>query len=150
MGLKPLLFKILFGSNWKKSKAMLRRKKYIISGVAICVALSILIFAGLNSCSVYYYTVSEIIEKGEAKYGENVRVSGNVVEDSIDWDAQKPELRFAIADESSSLPVIYIGTMPHTFEANKEIVVEGEYNADGVFHADELVMKCTSKYESED
>ncbi len=129
---------------------MLRKKKYIISGVAICVALGILIFAGLNSCSVYYYTVSEIIEKGEDKYGDNVRVSGNVVGNSVEWDAQQSELRFAIADESSSLPVIYEGTMPHTFAENKEIVVEGEYTADGIFYADELVMKCTSKYESED
>ena len=129
---------------------MLRKKKYIVGSAAICVALGILIFTGINSCSVYYYTVSEIIEKGEDKYGDNVRVSGNIVEDSIDWDAQITELKFAIADESSSLSVVYKGTMPHTFEENKEIVVEGEYGADGIFHADKLVMKCATKYEPEE
>lgn len=129
---------------------MWQKRKYIGGAVVICIALGFLLFTGLNSCSVYYYTVGELLEKGETKFGENVRVSGTIVGNSIAYDPGKPELRFAITDETASLHVIYLGERPHTFDEDKDIVVEGELNSDGIFQADKLVMKCASKYESED
>ncbi len=129
---------------------MQRRKRYIFGGAAICIALGVLLYTGLSSCSVYYYTVSEILEEGEAKYGENVRVSGTIVGSSIEWDFIGPELRFLITDGLTTLPVIYEDEMPHTFEADKEVVLEGKLDFDGFFYADDIVMKCASKYEGQD
>ena len=33
-------------------------------------------------------------------------------------------------------------------DAGSKILVEGEYHADGIFRASQLIMKCPSKYES--
>lgn len=116
----------------------------------ICAAIGILVFTGLNSCAVYYYTVSELVEEGKVEYGESIRVSGKVIGSSIKWDTSKPELRFDITDESSSLSVIYEGELPHTFEEDKNIIIKGKYSPDGTFHATKLTMKCASKYTPED
>lgn len=129
---------------------MVRRRKYLFGAMVVCIALGILIFTGLNSCSVYYYTVSEILEKAESKYGDTVRVSGSIVSESVTYDPDKPELRFIITDDSATLPIIFQDERPHTFEENKDVVVEGEIKPDGVFEAHKLVMKCASKYEAED
>ena len=127
-----------------------RKKKYLIGGIILIVALGFLFYNLMSDSLTYYYTVGELLEQGEDKYGDNVRVSGNIVDDSIRWDPAASEFWFTITDESASLPVVYKDNAPHTFEEDKAIVVEGKYMSDGIFHADKLVMKCASKYEAEE
>ncbi len=126
------------------------KKKYWISAVILIAAFGFLLYSLISDSLTYYYTTSEIIEEGESVFGEDIRVSGSIVTDSVRWDASKPELNFNITDESTVMPVTYAKEIPHTFDENKEVVIKGEYKSDGVFHADEIMMKCASKYESED
>ena len=39
--------------------------------------------------------------------------------------------------------------VPDTFQADREVVVEGTLDESGVFRADTLLTKCASKYESD-
>ena len=123
------------------------KKKLIIGGVILCVALGFLIYTLLDSSMSYYLTVSELVDGGSARHSEEVRVSGIVVEGSLVQDDHG--FQFAIADERASLPVIYSDDLPHTLTAGKEIVAKGKYGTDGIFRANKLIMKCASKYESE-
>ena len=126
------------------------RKRFIIGGVVLCIAVGYLLYTVLSGSLTYYVTVTELMEQGDAAYEERVRVSGMVTGSSVDLDTAENTLRFTITDDTASLPVLYEGLVPHTFAENKDIVIEGKYNPDGIFHASSLVMKCASKYDPED
>jgi len=78
-----------------------------------------------------------------------VRVTGLVVGQTIDWDPQQMILRFDIADDSGSLPVLYKGVRPDMLRDGVQAVVEGKYTASGVFEATSVLLKCPSKYAEE-
>ena len=51
----------------------LRRKRFLIIGLAVAVALSYLGFTAFQGASMYYLTVDELVARGEAAQGEQVR-----------------------------------------------------------------------------
>lgn len=62
-------------------------------------------------------------------------------------------LKFQIYDEDSpdkKLIVIYNDIKPDNFQEATGAVVEGKFNPDGTFHAQNLNLKCPSKYEQAD
>lgn len=126
------------------------KKKYVIGGAVLAGAVAFLLFTVLSNSLTYYYTVGELLEEAEERYGESVRVSGNVVEGSIDWDSEALDLRFDIADDSGSLPAIYHGSLPDGFAENKGVLLEGKLNSEGVFEASNILLSCPSKYESQE
>ncbi len=102
---------------------------------------------GVNQFATYYVTVSESVAKGDSVYGEQIRVAGEVVAESVNWDTQNITLSFTLADGGATLPVTYQGVVPDTFKEGTELVVEGKSDQQGVFHATKLITKCPSKYE---
>ncbi len=62
-------------------------------------------------------------------------------------------VHFTIEDltgKSDTVQVIYSGQMPNTFDAGVDVVVIGEYAADGtLITADQLQTKCPSKYKGQ-
>ncbi len=124
-----------------------RNKKYIVGGVLVAVALVALLYNVFQGFAVYYYTVSEVNASGQALYAQNVRVAGKVGADPVQWDARTMITAFTLADEEASLAVVYKGVVPDTFKAGSDVVVEGTWGKDGIFHGDSLIAKCPSKYE---
>ncbi len=132
---------------------MLKKKRFILGGLIIVLALSYLGYTGFKSSATYYYTVSEFTALGDSIYGENVRVNGQVVDGSVEQDITERTLRFIIVDleeDEDSLPIVYQGIPPDTFQAGREVVIEGYLNSSGVFNADNILAKCPSKYEPEE
>ncbi|MFC1847631.1 cytochrome c maturation protein CcmE [Chloroflexota bacterium] len=127
---------------------MLGKKKFLIGGIVVFLAIGYLGFTGFQSAATYYYTVSELLEKGSPIYGENVRVSGQVAAGSVEQESAGRILRFTIADSEveKSLPVVYEGVVPDTFKVNNEVVAEGYLNSDGTFQANTILTKCPSRY----
>jgi len=126
------------------------RKRYLIGGLIVCLAVGYMLYMSFGSSVTYYVTVSELLEQSSTENEQGIRVSGKIVEDSVDWNPEKIELKFAIADEGSRLPVLYEGVIPDAFTAGKDIVVEGKYNSEGIFHANNILLKCPSKYASQE
>jgi len=83
--------------------------------------------------------------------GRTVQVIGNLgPEQEIIFDPATGELKFDLVDrEGVVLPVIYRGTKPNDFERATDIVVVGRY-ADAAFAAQQLLVKCPSKYQGEE
>ncbi len=125
---------------------MLKRKKFLIGGIIIVLALGYLTYTGFESSATYYYTVSEFIERGSSIHGENVRVNGQVAADSVEKESGGLILRFTIIDGEESLPVAYQGVVPDTFKVGTEVVVEGQLNSAGIFQAHTLMPQCPSRY----
>jgi len=129
-----------------------KKKRFILGGLIIVLAISYLGYTGFKSSATYYYTVSEFTEQRGAVNGENVRVNGQVVDGSIEKNITERTLRFNIIDleGKDSLSVVYQGIVPDAFKAGREVVVEGNLISSGVFEANNILTKCPSKYEPEE
>jgi cytochrome c-type biogenesis protein CcmE len=127
--------------------------KYIVGGLLLLTFVGFLIFQvydATTTTGAYYMTVDELTTQASELYGERVRVSGNVVADSEDWNAQEVTLRFKIADEGMhELPIVFYGPRPDNFARAASAIIEGELLPDGTFQAETLLLKCPSRYEEE-
>lgn len=129
------------------------RTKYLVGGMLLMLFVGFLGFQVVQATTTtgaYYMTVAELQERAPQLYGERVRVSGNVVDGSEDWNAREITLRFAIADESAGeLPIVFYGPRPDNFQRAASAIVEGELLPDGTFQAETLLLKCPSRYEED-
>ena len=127
---------------------MLKKKKFLISGLIVVLAIVYLGYMGFMGSASYYYTVSEFMGLGDSVKSETVRVNGQVASGSVEQEPGGQTLKFALVDGTETLSVIYHGIVPDTFQPGSETVVEGHLNPDGTFEASTLMPKCASKYES--
>ena len=131
---------------------MIRKKRFLIGGIIICLAIVFLGYMAFMSGITYYYEVGELLEQGSSITGQTVRVSGIVAPD-IEQEDVGLTLRFTITDNTgadASLPVVYQGVVPDNFGVDKQVVVEGQYTDDGIFEAQAILTKCSSKYVPEE
>jgi cytochrome c-type biogenesis protein CcmE len=127
----------------------LRRKRFLIVGLAVAIALGYLGFTAFQGASMYYLTVDELLARSDAAYGERVRLMGKVEDGSVVKNSETNTLHFAVTNEDgTSLPVVYSGMVPDAFKQGADVVVEGSLTRAGTFEADSLLVKCPSKYEA--
>jgi cytochrome c-type biogenesis protein CcmE len=148
------------------------RPKFLIGGVLILAAVVYLIVSSMQASAEYFMTVDEVTNQGKALAGKSLRVSGAVLGDSISYDADTLTLKFTVAHvpgdnqlveddgglaaalhEAVSDPtrnrmeVVYNGVQPDLLRNEAQAIMTGKLGDDGVFHADELLLKCPTKYE---
>jgi cytochrome c-type biogenesis protein CcmE len=131
----------------RRGKPAQKQTRFIVGGLIIVLVIGYLIVTSIQGSAAPYLTVSELQSRGPSIYERNVRVTGVIQGESIDWNAQDLVLKFEISDEGGRLPVVYKGLRPDMFQDGAEAVVEGRYTEGGVFEAHNLVLKCPSKYE---
>ncbi len=120
------------------------RPKYII-GVGII--LVFIAFAGLKLKQSF----TPYVSLQEAKRtGGVVQVKGTRIPGSEKYDYQKKVFIFEMQDTSGEVfKVVYHGVKPSNFEQAMEVVAIGAYK-NGVFEANQLLIKCPSKYQAEE
>ncbi len=148
------------------------RTKFLIGALLIVAAIVYLIVTSLQSTAQYFYTINEIKAKGDAVVGKNLRASGAVLGDTIQYDAKTLTIRFQVANVSNDnkdiekagglaaalhqavtdpngarMTVVYVGPKPDLLKDEAQAIVTGKIGADGVFYADELLLKCPTRYE---
>jgi cytochrome c-type biogenesis protein CcmE len=148
------------------------RSKFIIGGVLILAAVVYLIVSSTQANAEYFMTVNELKGKGPSVVGQNVRLSGAVVGSSIQYDAKTLTLTFdvahvpgdnkevdaegglaavlhaAVVDQARTrIKVVYSGPKPDLLKDEAQAIMTGHLDSDGVFHAEELLLKCPTKYQ---
>jgi cytochrome c-type biogenesis protein CcmE len=148
------------------------RSKFIIGGLLILAAVVYLIYSSTQQAAEYFMTVDELKAEGASAVNKSVRLSGAVIGDSIQYDAATLTLTFevahvpgdnaeiealgglaevlrqAVADPSRMrVKVVYIGPKPDLLRSEAQAIMTGRLGADGVFYAEELLLKCPTKYE---
>ncbi len=124
--------------------------KFMIGGLLIIGLIVVLIVQATMQTGAYYLTVTELNQQTVSMVGERVRVSGDVVDGSEDWNPQEITLRFSVHDESGAqLPIVFYGPRPDNFQRAASAIVEGQLLEDGTFEAQSLLLKCPSRYEEE-
>jgi cytochrome c-type biogenesis protein CcmE len=126
-----------------------KQVKFTAASLIIVAAVFYLIYTGINQTSVYFFTVSELINKKGTIAEEGVRVNGTVVPGSIDQDKSNLKVNFKITDSKKNLLVYYEGIIPDMFKENIDVVVEGTVDQKGNLNANTLLTACPSKYEEE-
>jgi len=146
--------------------------KFVIGGMLVLGAVALLIWNATTSTQEYFLTVDELNAKGSAIVDKNVRVSGAVIGDTIQYDPQTLTLTFevahvpadqaeletegglaealhqAVVDPSRArMKIVYIGVKPDLLRHEAQAIVTGQLGADGLFHAEELLLKCPTRYE---
>lgn len=131
---------------------MKQRTKVFLGVGIILAAIGFLMFTAFSESTMYFFTVDEVLarSKGEDLRGKPVRVQGAIDQESIEFDIQKPLLRFKIKGDSGQLlQVEYVGVKPDNMKEATSAIVEGKFNDQGVIVASKLMMQCPSKYEAE-
>ncbi len=133
-----------------EAKPANRQVKFIAGAVIIFAAIAYLIFSAMGSAGAYYLEVDELLAAAPEYVGQNVRVSGVVIDNTVDYNAADLILQFRIGDETNQLPIYFHGPRPDNFSRAAEAIVEGKYGEDGVLYAKSLLLKCPSRYEEFD
>lgn len=123
------------------------RRSWVVTGaVVISVAFAWLLFGGLEKNVVFFLTPEELLAKGADGIGVPVRLGGVVKPESVQWNAQTLDLRFTVAEGESEVPVRSTGAPPQMFRDGMGVIVEGRFDASGVFHASNLMTKHSNEY----
>jgi cytochrome c-type biogenesis protein CcmE len=150
------------------------RMKFWIGGLLIVAAVVYLIASSTHAAAQYYLTIDELYAKGDSVSDRDIKVAGAVLGDSIQYDADTLTLRFTIANvpadldeieqagglaevlhqavidpNANRLDVVYEGPMPDLLRNEAQAIVTGRMTAAGEFRAEELLLKCPTRYEEE-
>ena len=150
----------------------MRINKFVIGGVLILGAVVFLIWTATKASAEYFYTIDELNAKGANAMDEKLRVSGAVIGDSIEYDSESLTLSFEVAhvpadnlavktegglaealhqavlDPSRArMKVVFVGPKPDLLRNEAQAIMTGHLGTDGVFYADEVLLKCPTRYE---
>jgi cytochrome c-type biogenesis protein CcmE len=148
------------------------KPKFLLGGLLILGAVVYLIASSTTASAEYFMTVDELNAEGPAAINKSVRLSGAVIGDTIQYDPNTLTLTFevahvtadnneieaqgglaevlhqAVVDTSRSrTKVIYVGVKPDLLRSEAQAIMTGKLGDDGIFHADELLLKCPTRYE---
>ncbi|NPA31134.1 MAG: cytochrome c maturation protein CcmE [Chloroflexi bacterium] len=151
----------------------MQNRKYLIGGGLILAAVIYLVISSTKANAQYFLTVDELLARKDEMVGRQVRLSGAVIGDTIQYNPDDLELRFMIAhvpgdlDEVESegglaavlaaavrdpnrnrIEVVYYGPKPDLLRNEAQAILTGTLGEDGVFYADELLLKCPTRYEA--
>lgn len=150
----------------------MQRNKFLLGGLLILAAVAYLIFSSTQASAEFFMTVDEVNAQGQSVVGKNLRLSGAVIGDSIQYDANTLTLSFDVAHvpgdnaeieaqgglaevlhaavmdpTRARVKVVYNGPKPDLLRDEAQAIMTGHMAADGVFYADELLLKCPTRYE---
>jgi cytochrome c-type biogenesis protein CcmE len=112
-----------------------------VSGVAVGLALR-----ALNENVNFFFSPEQILA-GEAPVGKTIRAGGLVVMDSLERDPESLAIHFKVTDlTGGTVRVEYMGILPDLFREGKGVIARGELDANGVFHANEVLAKHDENY----
>ncbi len=123
---------------------------FAIAILLAAAGLSVVVVGGIEDNLVYYWTPTELLDKGEQGVGANVRLGGMVKSGSVDWNPESLDLRFEVHDGAETIRVHSQGVPPEMFRENVGIVVEGTLSPGGVFECDRLLVKHGNEYTAPD
>lgn len=129
----------------------MRLSKNLILVVVMVAAVAILISAGLQSSIGQNMSIEQALAaRDQGNDSGFIQIESNVDLQSIEYDPQRPILKFKLMDKNQSISVMFKDVKPDNFDSGYPVIVEGRFDVEGVFQADKLLVKCPSKYEEEE
>lgn len=151
---------------------MPNKNTLLAAGLLIIIAVGYLIISSTTSTAQYFLTIAELHAQGAEIQGRNLTVSGAVLGDTIQYDEMGPQVTFTIVHipgdpaeieaqgglarvlyhathnpDAQRLDIVYASVKPDLLQNEAQAIVRGQLGADGRFYADEVLLKCPSRYE---
>ncbi len=151
---------------------MQNKTTFIVAGLLITAAVLYLLISSTGSSAHYYLTIEEVRALDAAAQQRAITVSGAVLGESIVHDELGTLLTFTIVQipgdpreieraggleqvlhaaaqdpTAPTLEIVYHGSKPDMLRHEAQAIVRGRLGEDGRFYADELLLKCPSRYE---
>jgi cytochrome c-type biogenesis protein CcmE len=148
--------------------------KFIVAGLLIVSAVALLIVSSTGTTAHFFLTIEELQAMGDEAAGRNLTVSGAVMGDTIVYDPSLPQVTFTVVQipgdpqeveqagglamvlhtavndpNAPRLEIIYDDVKPDLLQNEAQAIVRGQLADDGRFHADEVLLKCPTRYEEE-
>lgn len=121
-----------------------KRLSIILGGLAILGIAAGLVLYALRDTIVFFYTPSEIAEKG-VQPGQRIRLGGLVENNSVK-KGLGTVTTFVVTDTIKAMQVTYDGQLPDLFREGQGVVAEGTLDPSGVFLADTVLAKHDENY----
>jgi cytochrome c-type biogenesis protein CcmE len=146
--------------------------RFLIGVFMLGSSVSYLNYSIQTSSQDYFLTINEVINEKENMLGKSIRLSGVVIGETIESDEASGQLSFFIADipgdydtveqqgglavvlqnavndpNRQRIRVVYVGKKPELLRHMAQAIVTGKLHSDGIFYADEILLKCPSRYE---
>lgn len=129
------------------------KKSHIIGIVVIAIAVFVIISTAGDAST--YVTFDEAKGLYESGSGKKVHVVGQLKKDErgeilgVEPSEDKLTVTFLMVDNNQvTNKVFYNKPMPPDLKQSEQVVVIGSYKED-IFYADQILLKCPSKYEEE-
>ncbi len=147
------------------------RARGIVAGLLIVAAVAYLIVTNTGATATFFLTIDELAAMGEQAQGRRLTVAGAVLGDTIVDEPVFPRVRFVLAQvpgdprevqragglaavlqaavrdpNARRLSVVYDNVRPELLQHGAQAIVRGGLAEDGVFHADEVLLKCPTRY----
>ena len=148
--------------------------KFVVAGALIVAAVVYLVVSSTGSTASFFLTIEELQAMGDEATGRNVTVSGAVIGDTIAYDASLPRVEFtivqipgdpkdveragglamvlhtAVSDPSAPrVDVVLNDVKPDLLQNEAQAIARGQLGEDGRFYADDILLKCPTRYEEE-
>lgn len=137
-----------------KTTALLSGKMRIAI-VASIITIGIAYFAiyTISEATVEYMSVDQVVEMSKPdQSSQTIGVLGKLVPDSYIKSPDGVTAYFRLKDQDGlrELPVQYAGEIGQVFfNDHSEIILNGQLESNGTFHAELLTVRCPSKYLTE-
>ena len=119
----------------------------VVLVAVVLVVVGYLAFSSIGSALVYYQTPTELAARGDEAIGVTIRLGGQVLPGSVEGEATDPDgLRFVLTDGDHDVPVTTTVAPTRSFREGSGAVVQGALGADGVFVADQVIVKHDEQY----
>lgn len=134
-----------------KSRSGRSKVGLIVAAVIILAGFGYLLAGGISSNLVFFWTPTELLEKGEDAYDVPIRLGGQVAANSVKWNADALDLRFVMTDlDGAEVEVHARKAPPQMFREGIGVIVEGRFLESGVFESDNLMVKHSNEYRAPD
>ena len=116
---------------------------FLLLGLSVTAAL---VLTALEENINLFYPPDQVVA-GEAPVGKRIRAGGMVLEGSVERADDSLDVAFVLTDRrGADVHVRYSGILPDLFREGQGILVTGELDGSGVFHASEVLAKHDENY----
>lgn len=151
---------------------MANKSKFVVAGLLVVVAVIYLMVSSTGATAHFFLTIEELRAMGDKAMGRNITVSGAVLGNTINYDASRPQVTFTIVQvpgdpkeveragslaavlhaavgnaNASRLEVVLNDVKPDLLQHEAQAIVRGRLGEDGRFYANEVLLRCPSRYE---
>ncbi len=150
------------------------RAKFAAVGFVLMGIMAFMLLSATISGGRFFITVNEVLSRPDLA-GKEVKITGAVIGPTIHFDADTKTITFTVANitddmneiqkegglakalhlavtdtGSQRVPVVVRNqAMPDLLQNEAQAILTGKLGADGVFYADDVQLKCPSRYESD-